>query len=165
MRQTEATWTLERAAFTAPYSQSIPALPFSHLCFYQQNHSTCHQLILNHANHFHHLFDQNVSTTAEEYRDIHGDGIVTAREKRTENQHVFKVSDASVLFYNTLAMAISTILSIVRHDEHLRHDVQETGPLSASRYEVSYSIGPIRKSLSQSPDAKGKQINFPKRHV
>jgi hypothetical protein len=61
-----------------------------------------------------------VPTTAEEYRDIHGDGIVTARERCAVGQHVFKVSDASVLFYNTLVMAVTMILGIVRHEEHFK---------------------------------------------
>ena len=120
MRSTDVTWTLEKAAFTAPCYQSIAAFPFSRLCFCQQNQSTCHQLILNHVNHFHHLFEQNVSTTAEEYRDIHGGGIVTARERFAEGQHVFKVSDASVLSYNTMAMVITMILGIVHHEEHFK---------------------------------------------
>lgn len=75
-----------------------------------------------------------MSTTAEEYRDIHGDGIVTARECRTESQHGFKVSDASVLSYNTLAMAINMILSIVRHEEHFR--TRRLGNWASFRFEV-----------------------------
>jgi hypothetical protein len=75
-----------------------------------------------------------VSTTAEEYRDIHGDGIVTARERCTEGQHVFKVSDASVLSYNILATAITVILGIVRYEEHFK--TRRLGNLTCFRFEV-----------------------------
>jgi len=69
-----------------------------------------------------------------EYRDIHGDGIVTARERCTEGQHVFKVSDASVLSYNTLAMAVTMIFGIARHEKHFK--TRRLGNWTCFRFEV-----------------------------
>ena len=89
-----------------------------------------------------------MSTTAEEYRNIHEDGIVTVRERCIVGQHVFIVSNDSVLSYNTLAMAISVILGIVRHEE--RFKTRRLGKWTCFRFELLsfVLIGPIRKSFS-----------------